>query len=179
MLRLIPIVSMTYMAQFDLKNATFRLIDGATGTGKPNKLIVKVGDGNLTFDETKARDYTKDRGKLSTVRDGDETPLAVNFDFIWEFLKSNTTTATITVEDALKRRIGAAAWVSSDSDLCAPYALDVQIWYDPQCTVDMIEDITLPDFRYEHLKHDTKAGMVKCDGNCNATEATIVRRAQT
>lgn len=178
MLKLLSVVSWIYMAQFDLKNAIIRLVDGATGTGFPNKLDIKIGDGNLTYDETKMREYTLDRGILSTVRNGPETPMDVSMDFIWEFLKSNTTT-TVTPEDALKKRVGAASWVSSDSDLCAPYALDIQVWYDPACATSLIEDITLPDFRYEKLNHDAKAGMLKCTGKCNATEASITRRAQT
>lgn len=173
------VVSMLVMAQFDLKNAIVRFVDGATGTGKPNKLDIGIGEGNLTFDETKMREYTLDRGKLSAVRNGNETPMDVSLDFIWTFLKANTTTAAITPVDALKKRIGAATWVSSDSDLCNPYALDIQIWYDPQCATDKIEDIVLPDFRYEKLAFDTKAGMIKCSGKCNATEASVSRAAQT
>lgn len=172
--------SKMYFGQFDLKNSYVRLVDGATGTGKPNKLTIKIGDGNLNFDESKVFIYTLDRGRLDTVRQGDEMPMDVNFDFKWTHIKAHTTSAAfITVEDALKRRNGASAWVSSASDLCEPYALDVEVWYDPQCTTEQIETITLPDFRYEKLAYDAKASMVKCSGKCNATEATIVRSAQT
>lgn len=177
-MKLLPIVSTVRMTQFDLKNAIIRFIDGAVGTGKPHKLDVKIGDGNLTFDETKIREYTLDRGKLSTVRNGNESPMDVSMDFIWEELKSNTTTK-VTPVDALKQRVGAATWVSSDADLCSPYAVDVEIWYDPACMTQLIENIILPDFRYEKLAFDTKAGMIKCSGKCNATEATITRVAQT
>lgn len=172
------VVSMMVMAQFDLKNAIVRFIDGAVGTGKPNKLAIKIGEGNLTFNEKKMREYTLDRGKLYGVKDGNETPMEVSFDFIWETLKSNTTTV-ITPIDALKRRVGAAAWVSSDSDLCNPYALDMQIWYDPNCVTERIEEIVLPDFRYESLDYDTKSAIIKSSGKCNATEASITRYAQT
>lgn len=172
------VASIVCMTQFDLKNAIVRFIDGSTGTGKPYKLDVKVGEGNLTFDETKAREYTLDRGKLSQVRNGNETPMDVSMDFIWEELKSNTITR-VTPIDALKQRVGAANWKSSDSDTCAPYALDIQIWYDPTCQTQLIEDIILPDFRYEKLNFDLKAGTIKMTGKCNATEATITRAVQT
>jgi hypothetical protein len=175
-MKLIPCASLLAMAQFDLKNAIVRLVDG---TGTPNKLDIKVGDGTITFDETVVREYVLDRGLLSTVRNGDQAPMDVRLDLLWEFLKAYTTTDTITPEDALKKRNGAAAWVSSDSDSCAPYALDIEIWYDPQCSTDMIEQIILPDFRYESLAHDAKAGTIQCSGKCNATEATITRVAQT
>lgn len=175
-MKLISCATSLSMAQFDLKNAIVRLMDGTTPT--PNKLDIKVGDGTVSFDETKTREYVRDRGRLSTVRDGQEEPMDVRFDLIWEFLKGETTT-TITPEDALKKRGGATAWASSDSDACAPFALDIEIWYDPQCSTDMIEQIVLPDFRYEKLTHDAKAGTIQCSGKCNATEATITRSAQT
>ncbi len=177
-MKLIPVVSIIALTQFDLKNAIVRFVDGSTGTGKPYKLDVKIGEGNLTYDETKMREYTLDRGKLSQVRNGNETPMDVSMDFIWQELKSNTTTR-VTPIDALKKRVGASNWVSSDSDLCAPYALDIEVWYDPQCSTELIEQIVLPDFRYEKLNFDLKAGTIKCNGKCNATEATITRVAQT
>ncbi len=177
-LNLIPSASFVYMVQFDLKNAIIRFIDGAVGTGKPNTLDLKIGDGTLSFDEMVPRIYTLDRGLLSGIRNGNQAPMDVTLDIIWEFLKSNTT-VVITPEDALKQRGGASTWVSSDADACNPYALDVQIWYDPQCQIDEIEEIILPDFRYEKLNHDAKAGMIKVTGKCNATQATINRHAQT
>lgn len=177
-MKLMTVVSLIFMTQFDLKNATVRFVDGATGTGKPNKLVIKVGDGNLTFDETVVIEYTLDRGKLSEVRKGNETPMDVSLDFIWDHLKSNTTT-TITPIDALKKRVGAVNWKSSDLNTCNPYALDLEIWYDPACSTELIESIMLPDFRYEKLAFDLKAAMIKCSGKCNATEATITRSAQT
>lgn len=166
------------MAQFDLKNALVRLVDGTPTT--PKKLTLKVGDGTVSFDETVTREYVRDRGLLSTVRNGQQEPMDVSLDLMWEFLKASTTgDSAITPEDALKKRNGAADWVSSDADTCAPFALDIEIWYDPLCSADKIEQIILPDFRYEKLAHDAKAGTIQCSGKCNATEATITRSAQT
>ena len=176
MFRMISRAVIVFMAQFDLKNATVRLADGDS---PQNKLDIKVGDGTVTFDETKVMEYVKDRGLLSTVREGDEEPMDVRIDIVWEFLKASTITDTPTVEDALKNRGGASAWVSSDADECAPFALDIEIFYDPDCTTEDIEQIILPDFRYEKLTHDLKAGTIQAQGKCNATEATITRIAQT
>lgn len=163
------------MSQFDLKNATIRFKDGA---GTPKELAIKVGEGTLSFSEKQPREYTRDRGKLDSVRDGDEEPMDVSFDLIWEFLQSNTT-INPTPEDALKQRGGAADWISSDSDVCAPYAVDIEIFYDPQCSTEDIEIITLPDFRWEQIDHDAKAGTLSVSGRCNAKQATIARQAQT
>jgi len=174
-MKLISCASLLAMAQFDLKNAIVRLVDG---TSPANSLDIKIGEGTVTFDETVVREYVRDRGVLDTVRNGQQEPMDVRLDLLWEFLKGETTTL-ITPEDALKKRGGAASWTSSDSDQCAPFALDIEIWYDPLCSTDMIEQIILPDFRYEKLSHDTKAGTIQCSGKCNATEATITRSAQT
>jgi len=167
-----------YGTKFDLKNARVYFVDGATGTGKPNKLEIRVGDGNIEFDEKKVREYNKDRGKLYDVRDGDEEPMEVNIDIIWEHIKAGSG-ESVTPEDFLKFKNGASAYVSTDSNKCRPKCIDIWIVYDPQCATEQIEKIVLPEFRYEGLNHNAKTGMLKLSGKCNATEATITRTAQT
>ncbi len=159
-LKLIPVVSLIFGTKFDLKKASVYMVDGATGTGKPNRISIRVGDGNIEFDETKVREYVKD------------------LDIVWEHLKAGSG-ENVTPEDFLKFRGGAVAYISSDSNLCRPKAIDLWIVYDPACATEQIEKIELPDFRYEKLNHNAKQGMLKCTGKCNATEATITRIAQT
>ncbi len=178
-LTLIPVVSLIFGTKFDLKKTTVYMVDGATGTGKPNKLALRIGDGNIEFDESKVREYVKDRGVLYDVRDGDEEPMDVTLDIIWEHLKASSTSNDVTPEDFLKFRGGASSFVSSDSNACRPKSIDLWIVYDPACSTEEIEKIELPDFRYEKLNHNAKQGMLKCTGKCNATEATITRSAQT
>lgn len=150
------------------------VVDDAVVTVLPHELEVKVGEGNCTYDETFAREYKLNRGKLNTVRDGDDTPMDVSLDFEWEFLKANTGQQP-SVEDALKKRGQAAAWISSSADSCEPYAVDIEIEYTPPCGSEDLEIITLPDFRVEKLSHNPKDGTVACTGKCNATEAIISR----
>ncbi len=120
--------------------------------------------------------YTKDRGKLSDVKLGDEEPMEVKLDFTWVFLKADSG-ATPTIEDVLKQRGEASSWVSSSSDLCEPYAVDLEIVYTPPCSGVDPEVYLLPDFRYEDLSHDFKQGQVSVSGKCNSKEATITRAA--
>lgn len=160
------------MAVIDLKNATVTLQDG---TGTPLTVACKLGDGTLQYTEKRNLEYKRDRGALDTVRLGDEEPVDVKFDFNWVFLKGDGDT---TIEDAIKRRGGAAAWVSTDADPCAPYAIDIVIEYIPPCSGVKKEIITLSDFRWEQLDHDPKAGTISCSGKCNITEATPVREDQ-
>ena len=165
------------MAQIDIKDAQVFVYDGDT---PQNTLEISVGEGNLTYTENKPREYKPNRGVLDGVRDGDQVPMAVSFDIKWEYLRgSSTSGAAPTVEDALKQRGPAAGWVSSDSDVCQPFAVDIVIIYTPSCATGDTETITLPDFRYESLAQDLRAGTIACAGNRNATEATIVRAAQT
>ncbi len=151
--------------------------DNVVITVLPHELEIKIGEGNLTYTEKKARQYTKDRGKLSTVRDGDEEPVEVRLDAIWEWIKASTG-LTPSVEDVLKKRGEAASWVSASADPCEPYAVDIVIEYVPPCGAEEMEVITLADFRYEELPHDSKAGTIAIQGKCNITEAVVARQAQ-
>lgn len=150
--------------------------DDAVVTIGPNEIQVKLGTGNASYTEKVNRDYTLDRGRLSTVRNGDEVPVEVRVDAIWEFLLGDTDEPP-SLEDVMKKRGNAANWVSSSDDPCEPYAIDLVIEYIPPCGDIDAEFITLPDFRYEEAQHDMKAGTLSFTGKCNVTEATIARVA--
>jgi hypothetical protein len=162
-------------AQIQLRNCTFKIKDGG---GK--SLAIKVGDGNLTYTEKRTIEYTRDRGILDEVRQGDEEPMDVSFDFQWDYIVGDDPTPS--VEEAIKG-IGlaeTAGWVSSDSDACRPYAVDLEITNSPTPSgCGDIEVITLPDFRWENLPHDVKAGSISCTGKCNAMTASASRGTTT
>ncbi len=163
------------MADFNLKNAVLKIKDGTAVT--PNELTVKLGDGNLSISEKKNREYRMNRGLLDTVRDGDDVPLEVSFDFRWQYLKASTGDP-VSIRDALTKTGEAADWVTTDSDTCAPYAVDLEFIWTPACAADDIETVTLPDFRYEDISYDAKAGTISVSGKCNVTVPTIARTAQ-
>lgn len=140
-----------------------------------NRMKVVIGEGNLTYDEKHAMQYMKDRGKLDTVRLGDEEPVDVRLDLRWEFLSSPIGATTPTIEEALKRIGPAAGWVSSSADHCEPFAVNLEIHYTPLCPDVDKELIVLPDYRYESLSHDAKAGTISTSGKCNVTQATRTR----
>lgn len=150
--------------------------DGAVITFLPQKIEVKVGDGNLTYTEARELSYELDRGDLDTVREGDAQPLAVNLQFVYEFVKTGTN-LVITPSDALKGVGGAAGWVSSSSDACEPFAVDVVIEHVPACSGAGVqaETTTFPDFRYDSLQFDLSAASIAVQGRCNVTGATVVR----
>lgn len=148
-------------------------LDAVSVSAAVKKITVKVGEGTLTYSEKRNMQYTLDRGTLDEVREGDQVPMDVKFDLVWEYIKG-ATGGTPTVEDALKKIGEAATWLSSDTDACKPYAVDLVVTYVPACTGDQ-EEITLPDFRWEDLSHDLKAGTISCTGKCNATKAVVLR----
>lgn len=137
-------------------------------------LQIRIGEGNATWTEKRAVTYVKDRGLLDTVRLGDQEPVEVKLDATWVFLKASTG-QEITIEDVLKRRGEASAWVTSATDTCEPYAVDIVIEYTPPCSTEQMEIYTLSDFRYEELAHDIKAGTISISGKCNIVEVGVTR----
>jgi hypothetical protein len=160
------------MAAIDLKKAVITIKDGST---TPISVTVKVGEGNLTFSEKQNMEYVLDRGILSTVKEGDQVPVEVKFDFMWEYI-AGTSTAKGLVE-AIK---GSTSLVSTDTDACRPYACDLEVVYTPTpITCGDKETISFPDFRWESLEYDLKAATISCSGKCNVTDITTTRAAQT
>lgn len=158
---------------------TTTLADNVVVTVGPNSLEIKLGDGTMTYSETKNREYKLNRGIIDKVRNGDEAPLEMSTTFAWTYITAHSSEDIPTVEDALKRRGPAAAWVSTGEG-CDPYAVNIKVKNDPDaCTGEdyPVEIITFPEFRYEKLDHDAKAGTVNMSGKCNATEPTVERFA--
>lgn len=135
------------------------------------QLQLKIGEGNLTYDEKRNIEYKKDRGLIDTVREGDQEPIDVRLDVQWEWLSSAGTDTVPTPEEVLKQEGLASDWISSSTDQCEPYALNIIVVYDPECANVEAEIIHLKDYRWESLSHDLKAGTLSTSGKCNATRA--------
>jgi hypothetical protein len=159
------------VAVFDLKLATVTLQDGS---GSPNTLAIRVGEGTLSYTEHKNRTYKKDRGKLYKVVNGDDEPIDVSFDLIWEYLRGDSGKPP-SPEDAMKQINNASSWVSTDTDTCSPYCIDIITVFSPACIVDKTEKIALPQFRYEQLQYNAKESMIAVSGKCNVVDATLTR----
>jgi hypothetical protein len=142
----------------------------------PQELEIKIGDGNLTYTEANEYEYDLDRGVLDSVRAGDQVPLDLNLDFVYEYITTGTA-ETISPMDALKGIGGASGWVSSSSDGCEPYAVDVEVVHTPLCTTQEIETTLFPDFRSESREPDLGEAAVSVSGRCNAVQPTVTRSA--
>ncbi len=152
-------------------------VDGGVVTFSGRSLEVKVGDGNLEFTENRNFTYDLDRGRLDTVRQGDEAPIDVTLDFVWENLTALPDVDTPTIEDVLHKRNAAADWVSSSDDPCEPFCIDIEVEYVPPCGETGTEFITLPEFRWNSLPHSIGDAQISMTGQCNATEALVSRSA--
>ena len=163
-------------------NLTFTPAWGVTGTPAvadvltflPQQVEVKVGEGNLTWTETKEFTYVRDRGDLDTVRLGDEQPVDVSLDFMFE----NVTTGTgedVTVIDALKQAGEATEWVSASDDQCEPYAVDFLVYQCPPCGSTEDALYTFSDFRWETLEYNIRDATISATGKCNISSVVVAR----
>ncbi len=143
-------------------------------TFAPQELAIKIGDGDLKYTESSEFLYDLDRGDLDTVREGNQVPMDVSLDFVYEHITTGTS-ESIAPMDALKRRGGAEEWVSSATDLCEPYAVDLIVEHVPPCGTSDPETTTFPDFRSEKREPSFKDSRISISGKCNATEPTVSR----
>lgn len=142
----------------------------------PVQIEIKVGEGNLTYTEQKEYTYQLDRGDLDTVREGNQVPLELNLEFVYEFVTTGTS-ENVTPVDALKQKNGASDWNSSSDDPCEPFSVDIEIEHDPPCGSSETETTVFPDFRYDSLEFDLSAATISVTGRCNAVEPTVTRSA--
>lgn len=163
------------MAAIDLKNTVLQIRDGSS-----NHVDVNMGTGNITWDITMNREYLMDRGKLDTVRNGDEAPVDVKFDGRYDFITGTLAGASETsIEDALTKTGAASDWVSSAADPCEPYAVDLVFINNVPCETVDNEIVTFSDFRAEKISHDPKTGLISVTGKCNITMPTVSRGASS
>ncbi len=158
----------------DLGAADTAYADNDPFTFIAQQVEVKLGDGNLTWTVNREMEYELDRGNLDTVREGDQVPLDVVLDAVYEFITTGTS-ETITPYDALNGIGGASEWVSSSTDACEPYAVDLEVEHAPPCGGAEPETTILPDYRYDTLEVDLDAATVSSTGRCNAVKPTVTR----
>jgi hypothetical protein len=146
--------------------------DGGVLTFQSQEIEIKIGEGDLKYTEADEYKYDKDRGLLDTVRKGDDVPMEVSMNFTFDQVKSGTG-EVITPIEAVKGIGPASEWVSSSSDPCEPYAVDVVVVDARPCGSAQSRTYTFPDFRSEKRDYDIKNANIAVSGKCNATEPII------
>ena len=161
------------MAAKDLKNATIKIQDGTPVT--PNEIEITVGEGNLTWSVKNPLEYRKNRGQLGSVRAADEEPVEVTIEAEFDNVISHGTEA-VTVTEALTKTGAASAWLTTSSDACEPYCVNLIVEFEPECDDGTYaERITFPDFRPDNRDYDVEAGQISIPGKCNVTDVTVER----
>ena len=148
--------------------------DDAVITFLPQQIEIKVGDGNITYTETRNYEYMLDRGDLDVVREGDQAPLDVKLECTYEHITTGTS-EEISPIDALKGVGGASGWVTSATDVCQPYAIDVEVEHVPDCGTSQKEITLFPDFRAESKEVNFKDATISLTGKCNVIEPVVNR----
>jgi hypothetical protein len=150
--------------------------DEAVITFLPARIEIKIGEGNLTWTEAKEYEYVLDRGDLDTVKEVDQQPMEVQIDFMYQFYTNGTGGSwDPSPVDFVKRKAEASDLASTSADPCEPFAIDIQVVYEPPCGSELSEIVTFPDFRYESLEFDIREATISVSGRCNATEPTVTR----
>jgi len=143
----------------------------------PNSITIKIGEGNLTYSEKRPVEFKLDRGNLDTVREADQEPIDVSFEFTWEYISAESGASVPTVEDALKRLDNASAWFNAASDPCRPDSVNISVDNDPSCASVEKEVTEITEFYHETLDHDIDSGQVSCAGRANNQYAVNIRLA--
>lgn len=150
------------------------VVDDAIITFQSQQLEIKIGEGNLTWTVNREYEYLLDRGDLDTVREGSQQPLNVSIDSVYEHISTGTS-EEISVYDALNGVGSASEWVSSSSDLCEPYAVDVVVEHETPCGSAQDETTILPDYRYESLEANLSDATITTSGRCNTVLPSVTR----
>lgn len=151
-------------------------VDGDVINFLPQRLEIKIGEGDLSWSESRELIYDRDRDLLDTVRLGQEQPVSIDLAFTFEYVTSESGQA-ITPVDALKNINGAVEWISSSADACEPYAVDVYVIHDIPCGTSHDQDFLFADFRYESLDYSMQDATISVSGQCNITDVVTTRAA--
>jgi len=145
---------------------------------KASAMQIKLGSGNFSWTEAQTVEYEPNQGKIASTdggaaTQGDDVPMAVQFDAIFEFYYDCTIGSKVFQSpiELLQSATQAAG------DACGPPS--VHLWLDTtfECSDgDEIESLMFPRFRWESLNYDSDAGRISCSGSCLAIEPILYDR---
>lgn len=146
------------------------------GKSDVNELELDLGEGNVTWSVKPSHEYRLSKRALSTVYSGDEQPLDVSFDFVWEYLTQRDGGTGALPYEALQQIGAAAAYVSSGNE-CEPYAVDIVLLNNPTCASQLApnEMYIFPQFRPDDLPGDLTGAAISVSGRCNVLRPIVIR----
>ena len=113
-----------------------------------------------------------DGGTLDSVREGDQVPMEVSFEGVWETLHTSGAEGQGSVYSVLQA-LKAEDNSTYTGDACQPASCDLELAYAPDCAGDTDQTITFPWFRYESFQMDANAGTISVSGKCMVVEPTF------
>jgi hypothetical protein len=152
--------------------------DDAVITFLPQKIEIKVGDGDISWTETQEVIYDLDRTLLDSVRLGDEQPVEVDLSFTFDEVSASSGQA-VTPVDALKKLGEASEWVTASDDPCEPYAVNIRAVQCVPCGTVEDQEFLFKDFRYTDLEFSIEDALISVSGSCNITSVPIIRSTNT
>jgi hypothetical protein len=167
-----PTTSITFSPALGAATSAYSATAVLTFAG--HEIAMKMGEGDVKWSEPTAYKYLLDRGHLDSVITGDDAPMDLTLGGTFENILSKGN-EDITPTEALKGTGRASAWVSTSSDPCEPYCVDIVVLNVPPCGVLGETEYVFPDFRCEKKDYDIKASTVAFSGKCNALEPIITR----
>lgn len=156
------------MAQFDFKKATLTIQDGAS-----HSIILKIANGDCSWDVKRPRKYIDDRGTLDMAVDGSQEPCSMHMSLVWENVTGYG--GSVTPEDALEGIGGASGWTSTDVNTCNAYSVDLVLVYVACGGAGNTETVTFKYFRVDTMDYNAREGMLVVSGRCNVVRPTAVR----
>lgn len=163
--------------------------DGAT----VEALAMKFGEGDVSWEESEAIEYTTDRDKLDDVRSGAESPLSVTFSGVFTHAFSLSGEPLTPYEILRANRIAEYHPDSVCADFmgyqepwliaagsCPPYATELELHINPRLRCPLNETMQgsaylFRFFRPEQHGVSISGGDFNVSGKCNVLIPTIVR----
>lgn len=160
------------MPSKNLNDSYFTLRVWNSDTSALVTTTMKIGQGNFTWTEAQTIEYTPNRGRIApqndggSVRQGDDVPMAVSFDIVFEEYESSTGYSPVELLHSPYR--------ASEDDTCGPSSVDIILDTSAECDTANNERLIFPRFRWENISYDVDQGQISCSGNCLSTEPAKV-----
>lgn len=140
----------------------------------PQKVEMKVGEGNVEHTETQEAVIDTDRGILDGVRAGTDQPMTWSASFVYNWLRASSGDP-ITVYEAIYQLGDASTWVTSSTDKCEPYQLDFFVLDRPSCGSEEAEVMLFRYSRITSVNPSVEAASVSIEATCNSLRPDVSR----
>lgn len=133
----------------NLRDSVLKIQDGTPVT--PLSVTVTPMKGDLAFTEANPSITIKHRGALDSRKRGDEMEMDVSFSFMFQQWTNTSASTGTNPIDALTRRGGASAWISTHGT-CDVYAVNLVFEITDPSDPTKKEILTFSDFHAESIQ---------------------------